>query len=85
MRYLALQDSGEVTIEKKLIALYNLQQIDSQVDKIRIIRGELLFEVQDLEDEIAGLETRIENYIQEKHTLEKSVSEKKSASRIPRL
>ena len=71
------EDVGEVTIEKKLIALYNLQQIDSQVDKIRIIRGELPLEVQDLEDEIAGLETRIENYIQETHALDKSVNEKR--------
>ncbi|MCX6245500.1 MAG: C4-type zinc ribbon domain-containing protein [Bacteroidetes bacterium] len=71
------EDTGEVTIEKKLIALYSLQQIDSQVDKIRIIRGELPLEVQDLEDEIAGLETRIENYLQENAALEKSVSEKK--------
>jgi predicted nucleic acid-binding Zn-ribbon protein len=74
-----LQDTGEVTIEKKLIALYNLQQIDSQVDKIRIIRGELPLEVQDLEDEIAGLETRIENYLQENGALEKSITEKKFA------
>jgi predicted nucleic acid-binding Zn-ribbon protein len=66
-----------VTIEKKLIALYSLQQIDSQVDKIRIIRGELPLEVQDLEDEIAGLETRIENYLQENSALEKSITEKK--------
>jgi len=71
------QESGEVTIEKKLIALYSLQQIDSQVDKIRIIRGELPLEVQDLEDEIAGLETRIENYLQENSALEKSITEKK--------
>jgi predicted nucleic acid-binding Zn-ribbon protein len=74
-----LQDPGEVTIEKKLIALYSLQQIDSQVDKIRIIRGELPLEVQDLEDEIAGLETRIENYLQENSALEKSITEKKIA------
>ena len=71
------QDPGEVTIEKKLVALYSLQQIDSQVDKIRIIRGELPLEVQDLEDEIAGLETRIENYLQENGALEKSITEKK--------
>jgi len=45
-------DKVEVSNEKKLIALYSLQQIDSQVDKIRIIRGELPLEVQDLEDEI---------------------------------
>ena len=74
-----LQDLGEVTIEKKLIALYSLQQIDSKVDKIRIIRGELPLEVQDLEDEIAGLETRIENYVQENTDLEKLITEKKFA------
>ncbi len=72
-------EKTEVTIEKKLIALYSLQQIDSQIDKIRIIRGELPLEVQDLEDEIAGLETRIDNYIQETVVLERSVSDKKNA------
>ncbi|MDP4281319.1 MAG: C4-type zinc ribbon domain-containing protein [Bacteroidota bacterium] len=61
------------------MALYNLQQIDSQIDKIRIIRGELPLEVQDLEDEIAGLETRIDNYIQESEGFEKSIGEKKTA------
>jgi len=71
-------DKVEVSIEKKLIALYSLQQLDSQVDKIRIIRGELPLEVQDLEDEIAGLETRVENYIQETVEVEKSITEKKS-------
>jgi predicted nucleic acid-binding Zn-ribbon protein len=71
-------DKVEVSIEKKLIALYSLQQVDSQVDKIRIIRGELPLEVQDLEDEIAGLETRVENYIQETLAVEKSITEKKT-------
>ena len=71
-------DKVEVSIEKKLIALYSLQQLDSQVDKIRIIRGELPLEVQDLEDEIAGLETRVENYIQETVEVEKSITEKKT-------
>ena len=52
----------EVSVEQKLIALYTLQQIDSQVDKIKIIRGELPLEVEDLEDEIAGLQTRIANF-----------------------
>jgi predicted nucleic acid-binding Zn-ribbon protein len=72
-------EKAEFTIEKKLITLYNLQQIDSQVDKIRIIRGELPLEVQDLEDEIAGLETRVDNYIQETVALEKNVLEKKNS------
>jgi len=69
----------EVSIEKKLVALYSLQQIDSQIDRIRIIRGELPLEVQDLEDEIAGLETRVENYIQETVNLEKAMTEKKNS------
>ena len=69
-------EKGEITVERKLMALYNLQQIDSQVDKIRIIRGELPLEVQDLEDEIAGLETRIENYVLETVDHEKVVHEK---------
>ena len=51
-----------VTVERKLVALYTLQQIDSKIDRIRIVRGELPEAVQDLEDEVAGLETRIENY-----------------------
>lgn len=59
------EEQVEVTVEKKLVALYTLQQIDSKIDKIRIQRGELPEEVQDLEDEVAGLETRIENYNEE--------------------
>ena len=50
-----VKTKDEITIEKRLIALYTLQQIDSQVDKIRIVRGELPLEVQDLEDEIVGI------------------------------
>lgn len=68
----------QVSIEQKLYALYTLQQIDSQVDKIRIIRGELPLEVEDLEDEIAGLETRIEKYVLETEELNTSVEEKKN-------
>jgi predicted nucleic acid-binding Zn-ribbon protein len=67
---------ADVSVETKLIALYTLQQIDSQIDKIRIIRGELPLEVQDLEDEIIGLETRIDNFIIEIKGLETSISDK---------
>jgi len=56
------EEQIEVTVEKKLVALYTLQQIDSKIDRIRIQRGELPEEVRDLEDEVAGLETRISNY-----------------------
>ena len=63
----------ELTIEEKLRALYSLQLVDSEIDKIRILRGELPLEVQDLEDEVAGLETRITNLKGEVSELEKSV------------
>lgn len=52
----------DLAIEKRLVALYTLQSVDSEIDKIQIIRGELPQAVQDLEDEIAGLNTRIENF-----------------------
>ena len=52
-------DHTEFTVEEKLKALYVLQQIDSNIDKIRTVRGELPMEVTDREDEVAGLETRI--------------------------
>ena len=51
---------NEVTVEDKLRALYDLQLIDSRVDEIRNVRGELPLEVEDLENEIAGLEKRLE-------------------------
>jgi predicted nucleic acid-binding Zn-ribbon protein len=72
-------DKGDTAIEKKLKALINLQQIDSQIDKIRIIRGELPLEVQDLEDEIAGIQTRIENYSNEVNALDEAIAERKNA------
>lgn len=52
----------EITVKEKLKALYDLQVVVSEIDKIKTLRGELPLEVQDLEDEIAGLETRIENF-----------------------
>ncbi|MBQ1226941.1 MAG: hypothetical protein IIX79_02525 [Alistipes sp.] len=48
-------------MQEKIMALYELQKIDSQIDEINKVKGELPLEVQDLEDEIAGLNTRIEN------------------------
>lgn len=72
------KSEDELSNEKRLNALYSLQQIDSQIDKIRIIRGELPLEVQDLEDEVAGLETRIDNYIQETSQLERQIADKTS-------
>ena len=73
------KDETEISIEKKLIALYTLQQNDSKIDRIKIVRGELPLEVEDLEDEVAGLETRIDNYIQEIEMLDKQVGDKQMA------
>ncbi len=70
-------EKGENTIEDKLRALFQLQLIDSQIDKIRITRGELPMEVIDLEDEIAGLQTRITNYTEEAKNLDDQVKSKK--------
>ena len=56
---------AEMTVEDRLKNLYQLQTILSEIDSIRTIRGELPLEVQDLEDEVAGLNTRIENANQE--------------------
>jgi len=72
-------EEQEVSVEQKLTALYNLQQIDSQIDKIKIVRGELPLEVEDLEDEIAGLETRLANFQEEKEKFEQFIKDKKEA------
>jgi predicted nucleic acid-binding Zn-ribbon protein len=50
-----------ISLETQLKALYKLQLIDSRIDNLQNIKGELPMEVSDLEDEIIGLETRIEN------------------------
>jgi uncharacterized protein len=57
-----LKAEKEITVEEKLHALYDLQKVVSQIDEIKILRGELPLEVQDLEDEIIGLNTRLENF-----------------------
>jgi len=51
----------DISIEKKLKALWELQEIDSKIDQLNLLKGELPMEVDDLEDEIAGLETRLDN------------------------
>lgn len=69
----------EFSTEEKLQALFQLQLIDSEVDKIRIVRGELPMEVNDLEDEIAGLQTRIANYTDEVESMQTTITTKKQA------
>ncbi|SMO62077.1 hypothetical protein SAMN06265379_103404 [Saccharicrinis carchari] len=67
-----------MSVEEKLKALYDLQKAATEVDQIRKLRGELPLEVQDLEDEIEGLETRISNYDNEVKALNNSIAEKKN-------
>ena len=67
----------EPTVEEKLRALYDLQLIDSRIDKIRDIRGELPLEVRDLEDEIEGLNLRIEKLENNLKEYEDQISAKK--------
>ena len=66
------------SVESKLRALYDLQRVVSDIDKIRTLRGELPLEVQDLEDEIAGMQTRLERYQTDIVELEKGVAAKKN-------
>jgi predicted nucleic acid-binding Zn-ribbon protein len=69
----------DLTVEQKLRALYDLQLVDSRIDKIKTIRGELPLEVVDLEDEIAGLDTRVQKQKQELTSLENEIVGKKAA------
>lgn len=68
----------ESSVEEKLKALYDLQKVSSEIDKIRTLRGDLPLEVQDLEDEIEGLETRANNLEEEVKKLSDAVVAKKN-------
>jgi predicted nucleic acid-binding Zn-ribbon protein len=68
----------EITVEEKLRALFDLQLIDSRIDKIRDIRGELPLEVEDLEDELAGMNTRLEKLNNGIEVVANSISDKKN-------
>ncbi|MDR3286273.1 MAG: C4-type zinc ribbon domain-containing protein [Prevotellaceae bacterium] len=70
----ALSDLSSVN---KLRLLYELQIIDSSIDNIKTVRGELPLEVQDLEDEIIGFDTRIKNLVQEIREIESNVAQRK--------
>ena len=68
----------ETTVENKLRALYDLQLIDSRVDTIRSVRGELPLEVQDLEDEVTGLTTRLEKLTDSVDSINEQIKMKKN-------
>jgi len=74
---MAKKDPTDLTVEEKLKALYQLQTTLSGIDEKRALRGELPLEVQDLEDEIAGISTRIENIQRDIDQFQRAVAQKK--------
>ena len=74
-----IKEKIDASIEGKLRSLYELQLIDSKIDKLRTVRGELPLEVSDLEDIVTGLETRLNNVTTEVEELENQINEKKQA------
>ncbi len=75
----------DYSMQEKIMALYELQKIDSRIDEINKVKGELPLEVQDLEDEMAGLKTRIDNIngeIEELNTLTKQRKREVDQARI---
>jgi uncharacterized protein len=69
----------ELSVEDKLRAIYDLQLIDSRIDEIRNVRGELPLEVEDLEDEVAGLKSRSEKLKADLDVIEEQIKAKKNA------
>ncbi|MCC2546281.1 C4-type zinc ribbon domain-containing protein [Hymenobacter sp. BT175] len=73
--------SAETPVASKLEALLNLQRLDSQLDEIRRVRGDLPEEVRDLEDEIAGYEVRVGKFDEEIATLNEQIKARKQAAK----
>jgi predicted nucleic acid-binding Zn-ribbon protein len=69
----------ELNVEDKLRALYALQLVDSKIDEIRNVRGELPLEVEDLEDEVTGLSTRLDKLKSDLDSIDDLIKEKKNA------
>jgi predicted nucleic acid-binding Zn-ribbon protein len=74
-----MANTKELSVEDKLRAIYDLQLIDSRIDEIRNVRGELPLEVEDLEDEVAGLSTRSEKLKSELEIIEDLIKGKKNS------
>ena len=72
----------EISVEEKLVALYQLQLVSSEIDRIRILRGELPEEVKELEDELEGKHTRVSKFEAEKVRLAEQAKENESKIRI---
>lgn len=74
-----VKDPAELNVEDKLRNLYKLQTLMTEIDKIKTLRGELPLEVKDLEDEIAGLETRIEKINDDIASARKDIADRQGA------
>ena len=72
----------ELSIDEKLQQLWELQQIDSKIDKIQILKGELPIEVKELEDEIEGLHTRLKNSQDEAAEMDEEIKNRKNAKAL---
>ena len=74
---MAKKDPSELSVEERLKTLYQLQTALSAIDEKRLLRGELPLEVQDLEDEIAGLTTRVDKIAADIEEYQKAITTKK--------
>src|SRR5579863_7162694 len=72
----------ELSIDEKLKQLWDLQQIDSKIDKIQIMKGELPIEVKELEDEIEGLHTRLKHSQDEMAEYDEEIKNRKNAKSL---
>ncbi len=77
--YKNMANTKELSVEDKLRAIYDLQLIDSRIDEIKNLRGELPLEVEDLEDEVAGLTTRSEKLKGELEVIDEQIKAKKNS------
>ncbi|MBP6731243.1 MAG: hypothetical protein KA149_04245 [Chitinophagales bacterium] len=74
--------SKDLSVEEKLQQLWDLQQIDTKIDKIQILKGELPIEVKELEDEVEGLRTRLQNSESEAVEMEEEIKNRKNAKAL---
>ena len=75
----SVQNQQELSVEDRLKSLYQLQKVMSKIDEIKILRGDLPIEIQDLGDEVLGLHTRLERYTTEIKDNEKKIAAGKNA------
>lgn len=75
----SISEERDLDLEQKLTALYTLQCVDSAIDNIRTLRGELPLEVQDLEDDIAGYQAKIEKLETDLANIEDDIANRKAS------